>query len=74
VLNTASRSWVPTKDLDADTCVAGHKAAPDSEERRAAVVQKIAHVAKIENNVTRCGLRRWGSYWHGKRSDVRDGG
>ena len=52
MLNTASRSWVPTKDLDADTCVAGHKAAP--EEPTAAVVQKVAHVAKIENKFTRC--------------------
>lgn len=49
VLDTASGSWVPAEDLDADARAAGYKAA--QEERRAAVGREAARAAKVEKKL-----------------------
>ncbi len=49
VLDTASGSWVPTEDLDADARAAGYKAG--MEERRAAVAREAGRVAKVEKKL-----------------------
>jgi len=49
VLDTASRSWLPAEDLDADARAAGYKAA--LEERRATVGREAARAAKVEKKL-----------------------
>jgi pre-mRNA-splicing factor CDC5/CEF1 len=49
VLDTASRSWVPAEDLDADARAAGYKAA--LEERRSAVGREAARAVKVEKKL-----------------------
>ncbi len=49
VLNTASGSWVPVEDLDADARAAGYKAALG--ERRAAVGREAGRAAKVEKKL-----------------------
>jgi pre-mRNA-splicing factor CDC5/CEF1 len=49
VLDTASGSWLPAEDLDADARAAGYKAA--QEERRAAVGREAARAAKVEKKL-----------------------
>jgi pre-mRNA-splicing factor CDC5/CEF1 len=49
VLDTASGSWVPTEDLDADARAAGYKAA--LEERRATVGREASRAAKVEKKL-----------------------
>jgi pre-mRNA-splicing factor CDC5/CEF1 len=49
VLDTASRSWVPAEDLDADARAAGYKAA--LEERRVAVGREAGRAAKVEKKL-----------------------
>ena len=49
VLDTASRSWVPAEDLDADARAAGYKAA--QEERRATVGREAARATKVEKKL-----------------------
>ena len=49
VLDTASGSWVPGEDLDADARAAGYKAI--LEERRTAVAREAARAAKVEKKL-----------------------
>ena len=79
VLDTASRSWVPAEDLDADARAAGYKAA--LEERRSAVGREAARAVKVEKKlgVTLGGYTARAeelgeATWDGKRGDTRNGG
>jgi pre-mRNA-splicing factor CDC5/CEF1 len=49
VLDTASGSWVPGEDLDADARAAGYKTI--LEERRSAVAREAARAAKVEKKL-----------------------
>jgi len=49
VLDTASGSWVPAEDLDADARAAGYKSA--LEERRAAIGREAGRAARVEKKL-----------------------